>query len=195
MPANDEERARDLRLMQECLDLAKQAQGRTAPNPLVGSIVLDADGQVVGKGFHPRAGQKHAEIFALQEAGQRACGGSLYVTLEPCSHYGRTPPCLKAVLESGVARVLIGTEDPNPQVAGTSIRALSAAGIEVSVGLLAEECLWLNRGFFKRMRQGLPWITLKLAVTLDGKIADRTGSSRWISGEPARRYEHTLRGV
>lgn len=192
---DESESSVDLQFMQEALALARQAEGRTAPNPAVGAVVLDSRGQVVGRGFHPRAGEPHAEVFAFDEAGARADGGTLYVTLEPCCHHGRTPPCLDRVLASGVRRVVIGMLDPNPLVAGKSAEILRSAGIATTIGVAEQECQHLNRGFVKRMKSGLPWVALKLAVTLDGRIADRTGSSRWISGPEARLYVHELRNI
>ena len=183
----------DQKFMQRCLELAFRAEGRTAPNPLVGCVVVDIDGQVVGEGFHPQAGQSHAEVFALDQAGAAARGGTLYVSLEPCCHFGRTPPCSKRVIESGVARVVIGMGDPNPKVAGGGIKELQAAGIEVVTGILQEECRYQNRGFLKVIEQDLPWLALKMAVTLDGKIADRNGGSRYISGPQSRQLVMHLR--
>lgn len=185
----------DVCLMQECIRLARLTEGRTAPNPMVGAVITDAAGSIIGRGYHPAAGLPHAEVLAFEEAGERAAGGTLYVSLEPCCHYGRTPPCLDGVLASGVSRVVIGMTDPNPKVAGKSVVALQAAGIATTVGVCESECRWLNRGFIKRMTEGLPWVALKLAVTMDGRIADRTGRSKWISGGAARRYVHELRNT
>ncbi len=173
--------------------LALQAEGRTAPNPVVGAVVLDAKGEVVGEGFHPRAGEPHAEVHALNAAGERARGGTLYVSLEPCCHHGRTPPCSTRVTASGVARVVVGIEDPNPKVAGGGLKELREKNVIVDVGILQEECAWANRAFIKRIRTGRPWVCLKMAATLDGRIADRTGSSRWISGPEARQHVMQLR--
>lgn len=173
--------------------LALQAEGRTAPNPVVGAVVLDAKGEVVGEGFHARAGEPHAEVHALNAAGDRARGGTLYVSLEPCCHHGRTPPCSTRVIASGVARVVVGIEDPNAKVAGGGLRELREKNLIVDVGILQEECAWANRAFIKRIRTGRPWVCLKLAATLDGRIADRTGSSRWISGPEARQHVMHLR--
>ncbi len=195
MVALEQNPDRDIRLMQECISLALKAEGRTSPNPMVGAVVTDTAGATVGRGYHPVAGQPHGEVFALEEAGTRARGGTLYVSLEPCCHYGRTPPCLDHVMSSGVARVVIGMIDPNPQVGGKSVEALRAAGIATTLGVCESECRWLNRGFVKRMTVGLPRVALKLATTMDGRIADRTGSSRWISGSEARLYVHQLRNI
>jgi diaminohydroxyphosphoribosylaminopyrimidine deaminase/5-amino-6-(5-phosphoribosylamino)uracil reductase len=183
----------DPHFMSTCLSLAKQAEGRTAPNPMVGAVVVDDAGNIVGSGFHPQAGQPHAEVFALEEAGILAQGATLYVNLEPCNHHGRTPPCTDKIIASGVKRVVIGMKDPNPLVDGTGIQALEAKGIETCIDVIAEECTWLNRAFVKRVKTKLPWVILKLATTLDGRIADRFGKSRWITGPQARQYVHELR--
>lgn len=179
--------------MGRCLELARQAVGRTAPNPMVGSVVVSARGKVVGEGYHHRAGEPHAEVLALEAAQDKALNGTLYVSLEPCCHTGRTPPCTESVLKSRVRKVVIGSSDPNPKVAGGGIHALRSAGIEVVVGVAEEECRWLNRGFFKHVTTKRPWVSVKVASTLDGKIGDRFGSSQWITGEEARRYVHRLR--
>lgn len=181
--------------MRECLRLAALASGRTSPNPLVGSVVLDKNGVIVGRGYHKKHGQAHAEVGALDEAGERAKGGTIYVNLEPCCHFGKTPPCSKRVIESGVKTVITGMQDPNPVVDGGGIAEIRNAGIEVITNVLNEECILLNKGFIKKVRTGLPWICLKLATTLDGKIADRHGQSRWITGTEARQYVHNLRNL
>jgi diaminohydroxyphosphoribosylaminopyrimidine deaminase/5-amino-6-(5-phosphoribosylamino)uracil reductase len=183
----------DADFMSLCLSLARQAEGRTSPNPHVGAIVVDKSGEVVGKGFHPAAGEPHAEVFALDEAGSAAEGGTLYVNLEPCNHHGRTPPCTEKVIASGVKRVVVGMRDPHELVDGSGLRRLEEAGLTVTVGILADECIWLNRAFIKSVTSKLPWVILKLASTLDGKIADRFGKSRWITGPDARQYVHELR--
>lgn len=179
--------------MKSCLELALKASGRTSPNPMVGAVIVDDHGKVIGSGFHEKAGTPHAEVHALREAGEAARGATLYVNLEPCCHHGRTPPCADAVVASGIAKVVVGMPDPNPKVAGGGIKLLNDAGIETKVGVLEDECLWLNRAFVKRINTGLPWVCLKLAATLDGKIADRHGTSRWITGPDARAYVHELR--
>lgn len=184
--------AADLRHMRRALKIAAQSRGRTAPNPMVGAVVVKS-GEIVGEGWHPRAGEPHAEVFAFRDAGERAAGGTLYVTLEPCCHYGRTPPCTEAVLASGVRRVVIAMADPFPRVSGGGIRILREAGLEVECGLLESESRELNRAYLSVMERGRSWLTLKMAMTLDGKIATRTGDSRWISGEASRRYVHRLR--
>lgn len=183
----------DLDFMTLCLTQARQAEGRTAPNPMVGAIVVSEDGIVVGKGFHRAAGLDHAEVVALNEAQDAARGGTLYVNLEPCNHFGRTPPCAPRVIESGIKRVVIGMMDPHDIVAGAGIKTLEAAGLEVVVGVLADECRFLNRAFIKSVTEKLPWTILKMASTLDGKIADRNGKSRWVTGTEARQYVHNLR--
>lgn len=184
--------------MQRCLDLAASAEGRTSPNPMVGSLVLNADGAVIGEGFHKKAGLAHAEVEALNAAAlaagsEAARGGTLYVNLEPCCHFGRTPPCSDRVIASGVRRVVVGCADPNPKVAGGGLQALRDAGIEVAVGVLESQCRYLNRGFFKAMASGLPWLALKMALSLDGRIADRSGGSKYISGSDSRQLVMNLR--
>jgi diaminohydroxyphosphoribosylaminopyrimidine deaminase/5-amino-6-(5-phosphoribosylamino)uracil reductase len=183
----------DEELMRECLKLAQQAEGRTAPNPMVGSVVLDQSGKIVGRGYHQRRGEAHAEVNALNDAGEKARGGTIYVNLEPCCHHGKTPPCTDKVIASGVKKVVAGMIDPNPVVGGGGVKALQDAGIEVVSGVLEKECLRLNRGFIKRIKTGLPWVCLKLATTLDAKIADRHGGSRWITGAEARHFVHQMR--
>lgn len=178
--------------MQRALELARQAEGRTRPNPPVGALVV-RDQAVVGEGFHPRAGDPHAEIFALRQAGPLARGADLYVTLEPCSHTGKTGPCTEAVIAAGVARVFVGTRDPNPLVAGRGIAALRAAGIEVVAGLAEQDCRWLIGPFAKHITTGLPLLTLKAALTLDGRTATASGDSQWISGPLSREHVHQVR--
>jgi len=180
--------------MLQALELASRAQGRTCPNPMVGAVVVK-DGQVIGTGYHRKAGTPHAEIHALAEAGDQARGATLYVTLEPCSHFGRTPPCADAVIEAGVAKVFIATLDPNPQVAGAGWRKLSAAGLEVEVGLLEQKARRLNQVFWKYIQTGRPLVALKTAMTLDGKIASYSGDSKWVTGESARQQVHQLRNI
>jgi diaminohydroxyphosphoribosylaminopyrimidine deaminase / 5-amino-6-(5-phosphoribosylamino)uracil reductase len=168
------------------------ARGRTSPNPMVGAVVVK-DGAVVGRGYHPKAGEPHAEVFALREAGAEAKGSTLYVTLEPCSHFGRTPPCADAIVEAGVARVVAAMVDPNPKVSGRGLDKLRGAGIEVAVGLMDEKARRLNEAFIKFITTGMPFVTLKMAMTMDGKIATHAGDSKWISGEESRRLVHRLR--
>ncbi len=184
----------DKEMMQRCLSLARNALGRTAPNPLVGSVVV-LDGEVIGEGFHPGAGQPHAEVFALLAAGNRAIGATLYVNLEPCNHYGRTPPCSEAVVAAQVAKVVVGIVDPDPRVSGGGIARLRAAGIEVVVGVEEADCRQLNEAFIHRILYQQPFGILKYAMTLDGKIATTSGHSAWITGETARNEVHKFRAA
>lgn len=178
--------------MRKALDLASRARGRTSPNPLVGAVVVN-NGTVVGQGYHKKAGTPHAEIYALQEAGELAEGATLYVTLEPCSHQGLTPPCVQAVIAAGIKRCVVAAKDPNPLVNGRGLACLKEAGIEVLTGVLRSEAENQNEVFFKYIRTGLPFVILKTAMTLDGKIASRTGDSKWITSETARLWVHQLR--
>lgn len=178
--------------MRMALAEAARGVGRTHPNPAVGAVVVRS-GKVVGRGFHAKAGSPHAEVMALADAGASAKGAELYVTLEPCDHFGRTPPCTKAILEAGVTRVVAGTGDPNPVVAGKGLAHLRSAGVEVETGVLEAECRALIRGFSKHVTSGLPFVTLKVATTLDGKLATRTGDSKWITGPAARERVHRWR--
>jgi diaminohydroxyphosphoribosylaminopyrimidine deaminase/5-amino-6-(5-phosphoribosylamino)uracil reductase len=178
--------------MRLALREAEKGLGRTSPNPPVGAVLV-RDGRVVGMGHHERAGGPHAELFALQAAGELARGATLYVTLEPCAHHGRTPPCAPAVAAAGVSRVFVGSPDPNPLVAGRGIRTLRDAGLEVEVGLLREACDELIEGWAHFLSTGRPFVILKAASTLDGRIATKTGDSKWITGEAARREVHGLR--
>jgi diaminohydroxyphosphoribosylaminopyrimidine deaminase / 5-amino-6-(5-phosphoribosylamino)uracil reductase len=182
----------DRQMMHRCIDLAKQAWGKTAPNPLVGAVIV-RDGAIVGEGFHPGAGQPHAEVFALRQAGELARGATIYVSLEPCNHYGRTPPCAAALVAAGVAKVVVGMVDPNPLVAGGGIATLEQAGIEVVVGVETAACEELNEGFVQRIVHQRPLGILKYAMTLDGKIATDNGHSTWVSSEESRHYVHHLR--
>ena len=175
----------DVAFMQLALDLAKQGEFTTTPNPSVGCVLVK-DGEVVGKGFHAKAGEPHAEVMALREAGEKARGATAYVTLEPCSHFGRTPPCAKGLVEAGVSKVIAAMCDPNPQVAGKGLQILTDAGIQSAVGLLEENAEQLNKGFLKRMRTGKPFVQLKLAMSIDGKTAMASGESKWITGAQAR---------
>lgn len=179
--------------MGRALQLAALAEGRTSPNPLVGAVVLDAQGLLVGEGFHTAAGEPHAEVGALAQAGGRARGGTLMVTLEPCCHHGRTPPCSEAVIAAGVARVVVAMADPDPRVAGRGLAQLRAAGIEVIEGVRAEEARALNRAFLHRVATGRPWGILKWAMSVDGRTALPNGASQWISGPEARQWVHRLR--
>lgn len=184
----------DQQMIQRCLTLAQQALGQTAPNPLVGAVIVQ-DNQIVGEGFHPGAGQPHAEVFALRQAGDRARNATVYVNLEPCNHHGRTPPCSEALVKAGVARVVVGMEDPNPQVAGSGIETLRKAGIEVEVGVEEAVCQQLNEAFVHRMTHHRPFGILKYAMTLDGKIAATTGHSAWVTSPAARQQVHHLRAA
>lgn len=179
--------------MQMCLDLANKASGQTSPNPLVGAVVLDSDGNIVGQGYHERAGMPHAEPVALAVAGEKARGGTIYVNLEPCCHQGRTPPCADALIASGIESVVVGTGDPFDKVQGGGLAKLRAAGIAVTVGVMERECRYINRGFFKSVQKGLPWLELKLAATLDGRIADHEGVSRYVTSSKALEYVQKLR--
>jgi diaminohydroxyphosphoribosylaminopyrimidine deaminase/5-amino-6-(5-phosphoribosylamino)uracil reductase len=179
--------------MQRALQLAALGSGRTSPNPLVGCVVLDAEGQLVGEGFHRQAGTPHAEVHALQRAGARARGGTAVVSLEPCCHHGRTPPCTDALIAAGVERVVLAMADPDPRVAGQGMARLRAAGIEVIADVCREEAQQLNRAFIHRVQTGRPLGVLKWAMSLDGRIALANGSSQWISGSEARSWVHQLR--
>ena len=172
--------------------LALKAAGRTSPNPMVGAVLVRG-GKIIATGFHRIAGEDHAEIVALKRVGSKAKGATLYINLEPCSHYGRTPPCSRALIRAGVKEVVAGMMDPNPLVGGRGFRELKRAGIKVRVGLLEEECRTLNEAFIKYVTRRLPFVTLKLAASLDGKIAVVTGDARWISSETSRRMVHKLR--
>lgn len=178
--------------MRMALEEAAKGLGRTSPNPVVG-VVLVKGGRVISRGYHRRAGTAHAEVVALEAAGSKARGADLYTTLEPCDHYGRTPPCSQAILDAGVRRVITASSDPNPKVNGKGVARLRRAGVQVLTGVLAEEADRLNRPFFKAMTTGLPFVSLKAAVTLDGKLATATGDSRWVTGEQARAWVHRLR--
>lgn len=178
--------------MQSALMLAKKGEGRTSPNPPVGAVLVKDD-QVIGEGFHPQAGDPHAEIFALQQAGEKASGAVLYVTLEPCAHYGKTAPCAAALINAGIKSVYIGVLDPNPLVAGRGVAILQQAGIKVEIGILEIECHRLVKPFTKHVLTGLPFTVYKAAVTLDGNTATTTGDSRWVSGEASRLLVHQLR--
>lgn len=178
--------------MQQALDLANRGRFTTSPNPNVGCVIVQ-DGEVVGQGWHKKAGEGHAEVNALREAGDKARGATAYVTLEPCSHHGRTPPCCDALIAAGISRVVVAMQDPNPQVAGRGLHRLRQAGIDVEFGLLAAEAEALNRGFLKRMRTGFPWVQLKMATSLDGRTAMANGESKWITSSAARQDVQTFR--
>ncbi len=178
--------------MRRALELAARGEGRTRPNPPVGAVIV-RDDRIVGEGWHRRAGAPHAEIEALLQAGEAARGADIYVTLEPCSHTGRTGPCARALIDAGIRRVFVGVEDPNPVVAGRGLAMLHQAGIEVETGLLAGECRWLIGPFRTYMLAGRPLVTLKAALTLDGRTATGHGESQWISGEQSRLDVHRFR--
>lgn len=184
----------DERYMWMALDLARRGCGKTNPNPMVGAVIVKG-GEVVGTGFHRKAGEQHAEIVALLEAGERARHATLYTNLEPCSHQGRTPPCTEAILQAGIRRVVLATVDPNPLVSGQGIRILKEAGVKVKIGVLEEKARRLNEVFFKYITAKTPFVMVKAAMSLDGKIATTTGESRWISGEKSRRFAHMLRSI
>jgi len=182
----------DVRYMRLALELAWRAHGQTRPNPMVGAVVVRG-GRVVGAGYHRRAGAPHAEVVALRAARRQARGATLYVTLEPCRHTGRTPPCVPAILASGIRRVVAAMEDPNPRMQGRSLRELRAAGVQTRVGLLAAQARALNEIYLTWMTRHRPFVTVKVAHSLDGKIATRAGHSRWLSGPAARAWVHQLR--
>jgi len=182
----------DERWMRRALHLAEKGRGRTSPNPLVGAVLVK-DGQIIGEGYHTKAGESHAEIVALGKAGDKARGATLYLNLEPCTHYGKTPPCAPAVIEAGVSRVVVGMEDPNPRVTGKGVASLMEAGLDVKMGILERECRKLNEAFCKYISHQVPFVILKVAATLDGKVATRNGESKWITGEVSRRFVHRIR--
>ena len=180
--------------MREALRIARNAEGRTSPNPLVGAVIVK-DGKIIAEGWHRQAGTPHAEIHALNMAGELARGATLYVTLEPCSHFGRTPPCAKAIVESGIKKVVAAMKDPNLKVAGRGFEILRSAGVAVEVGLLETEARKLNEVFIKWVTKKLPFVTMKFACSLDGKIATVGGESQWISCEASRKFAHHLRDI
>ncbi|MFA3789626.1 bifunctional diaminohydroxyphosphoribosylaminopyrimidine deaminase/5-amino-6-(5-phosphoribosylamino)uracil reductase RibD [Aliiglaciecola sp. SL4] len=176
----------DHHFMSIAIKLARKGQYTTTPNPNVGCVIANQNGEVIGQGWHHKAGTPHAEVHALKQAGKQAQGATAYVTLEPCSHFGRTPPCADALIQAGVKRVVAAMVDPNPNVAGRGLKRLAEQGIDVSHGLLSEQAHQLNRGFIKRMTLKRPWVTVKLAASLDGKTALANGKSQWITGPHAR---------
>lgn len=183
-----------VRFMRLAIKLAKKGLGRTSPNPAVGSVVVK-NRKIIGQGYHEKAGLPHAEVTALLDAGKKAKGSTLYVTLEPCAHFGRTPPCVTAIIKAGVKKVVVGSIDPNPKVRGKGIRLLQDSGIEVVKDVLRDECLSLNEAYVKYVTKKTPFVVLKLATTLDGKIATSTGDSKWITSLESRRYVHRLRSL
>ena len=182
----------DEKYMREALELARRGRGRTSPNPVVGAVIVK-DGKVVGRGWHQKAGTAHAEVHAIADAGAESRNATIYVTLEPCCHFGRTGPCTEAIIVAGIQRVVVAMTDPNPLVAGCGIETLRQRGVEVRTGVLAAEAASLNAPFIKWITCKLPFVTLKSGVSLDGKIATRTGDSRWITGEASRFEVHRLR--
>jgi len=180
--------------MRLALRLARRGEGRVSPNPLVGAVIV-RDGEIVGRGYHAAYGRDHAEVMALREAGERSKGATLYVTLEPCNHTGHTPPCTRAILKAHIARVVVGMRDPNPEVAGGGVETLREKGVKVDVGILEERCRRMNESFIHFVMRKTPFVVMKIAATLDGKTATRTGQSQWITGKDALRYVHRLRGT
>ncbi len=178
--------------MRWAIALALEGEGMTSPNPIVGAVIV-RDDKIVGEGFHAKAGAAHAEVNAIADAGKLAKGADLYVTLEPCCNYGRTPPCVDAILKAGIKRVFVGTLDPNPAVSGRGVAMLRSAGVKVSTGVLEISCRKINESYNKFIVTGRPFVTLKAAVTLDGKIATSRGQSKWITNEQTREYVHRLR--
>jgi diaminohydroxyphosphoribosylaminopyrimidine deaminase/5-amino-6-(5-phosphoribosylamino)uracil reductase len=180
--------------MRRALKLAKKGRGRVSPNPMVGAVIVK-EGRIIGEGYHECCGENHAEINAINRATESVAGTTVYVTMEPCSHHGRTPPCVERLIAEKPARVVIGASDPNPLVAGRGIRALKKHRIAVTVGVMEAACRQLNEVFFKFISSGLPFVTLKYAQTLDGRIATATGHSQWVSSPPSLRLAHALRAV
>jgi diaminohydroxyphosphoribosylaminopyrimidine deaminase / 5-amino-6-(5-phosphoribosylamino)uracil reductase len=182
----------DLEYMRMALDLAARGTGYVAPNPMVGAVVVQA-GRIVGRGYHQAVGGPHAEVHAIDDAGDQARGATLYVTLEPCNHHGRTPPCTRKILEAGIRRVVVAVADPNPDVAGGGNAYLQSQGVQVVCGVCRDQAARLNESFFKYARSRIPFVVLKMAATLDGRIATRTGDARWVTGPEARARVHALR--
>jgi diaminohydroxyphosphoribosylaminopyrimidine deaminase / 5-amino-6-(5-phosphoribosylamino)uracil reductase len=179
--------------IERAIGLAERGRGRVSPNPMVGAVVVSVDGRILGEGWHEGPGQDHAEVVALREAGEAGRGSTLYTSLEPCVHFGRTPPCVRAILDAGVARVVAAMRDPNPLVDGRGFDELRAGGVDVREGVLSQEAARLNEAFAKHVRTGLPFVVWKMAASLDGKVAARDGTTRWITGEAARADVHRLR--
>ncbi|NLG02929.1 MAG: bifunctional diaminohydroxyphosphoribosylaminopyrimidine deaminase/5-amino-6-(5-phosphoribosylamino)uracil reductase RibD, partial [Clostridia bacterium] len=179
----------DTEYMKIAIEYAKKGSGSVNPNPMVGAVIVKHD-QIVGEGYHKKRGEPHAERYALMNCRESAAGATLYVTLEPCCHYGKTPPCTQAILESGITRVVVGTLDPNPLVAGKGVALLRKHGLKVITGVLEEECKKLNEVFFHYITTKRPYVVMKYAMTMDGKIATCTGKSKWITGEKAREKVH-----
>jgi diaminohydroxyphosphoribosylaminopyrimidine deaminase / 5-amino-6-(5-phosphoribosylamino)uracil reductase len=189
---NDDAMQDDEYFMKMALDLASKGQGETSPNPMVGAVIVK-DGNVVGKGYHPAVGKAHAEVYAIDDAGIHAENATLYVTLEPCNHHGRTPPCTEKILKAGIRRLVVAMEDPNPDVKGGGMAYLAAKGISVTRGVLRSDAQKQNEAFIKFVKKKQPFVILKCAATLDGQIATRTGDARWVTGEASRQYVHQLR--
>jgi len=183
---------KDLEFMEYALRLAEKGRGKTLPNPMVGCVIVK-QGKIIGGGWHKRCGGPHAEIFALNQAKEKAVGATMYVTLEPCAHQGRTPPCVDRVISSGIKRVVIAAQDPNPLVRGRSVKKLKWAGVEVVTGILGEQANTLNKGFHKYITQNIPFVTAKIAQTLDGKVATSAGESKWITSAKTRLYARRQR--
>ncbi|MBU0684026.1 MAG: bifunctional diaminohydroxyphosphoribosylaminopyrimidine deaminase/5-amino-6-(5-phosphoribosylamino)uracil reductase RibD, partial [Candidatus Omnitrophica bacterium] len=182
----------ELEYMQLALQLAAKAKDKTYPNPMVGAVIVKKN-EIIGKGYHLKAGKPHAEVEAIKNASESCCGAAMFVTLEPCDHHGKTPPCTEAITKSGISKVYIAMKDPNPINSGRGIKKLRRAGIKVECGLCAREAKAINRKYIKFVKSGLPYVTLKLAESLDGKIAASDGSSKWISTVSARKYVRKIR--
>lgn len=180
--------------MRKALSLARRGRGETSPNPMVGAVIV-VNNNIVGQGYHKRCGDLHAEINAINNTQKRVKGSTFYITLEPCSHFGRTPPCVEALLKEKPKRVVIGSVDPNPRVRGKGVKILQSNGVRVDVGILESECLQLNEHYVKHITSGIPYVTVKYAQTLDGRIATKSGDSQWISSEQSRKYVHHLRRI
>ena len=174
--------------------LARRGAGKAGPNPMVGAVIV-ANGNIIGQGYHKKCGDHHAEINAINSAKKNIKGSTFYITLEPCSHYGRTPPCIDALIRENPGRVVVGSLDPNPEVNGKGVKILRSKGIKVDVGICESDCMQLNEHYFKFIKTGMPYITVKYAQTLDGRIATKSGDSQWISSEASRRYVHRLRSI
>ncbi len=184
----------DNHFMREAIRLARKGIGKTSPNPIVGAVIV-RNGKIIGRGYHKKFGGPHAEINAIKDANGSIKGATLYITLEPCCHYGKTPPCVETLIKEKIGRVVVGTLDPNPRVNGKGVKTLRSKGIKVDVRILEDECRELNEHYFKFIRSGIPYVTVKYAQTLDGRIATKTGNSQWISSKELRTYVHRLRAV
>lgn len=189
-----EKKFNDDYFMKKAIHLAKKGTGKTSPNPIVGAVIVK-NGKIIGSGYHQKYGDNHAEIIAIKNSSGSVKGTTLFITLEPCCHHGNTPPCVDTIIKEKIKRVVVGTIDPNPNVNGKGIKILKSNGILVDVGILERECLELNESYFKYVKSGIPFVTVKYAQTLDGRIATKTGNSQWISSAPSRKYSHYLRGI